>query len=133
MLAVGMPSSADRPGTDHWPGGRLVSTAGRPFRWPRMLRWLIRVRTCWPVNRLVRLGGRNPSELRAPAIWPFVQAADGADGLPGSLVSAGPGDGDVDQFAVPRGRDGDVLDEDAQQLLTAGLAGRRGVPDLGEI
>ena len=39
-----------------------------------------------------------------------VQAGDGADGLPGGLVPAGPGDGDIDQLAVPGDRGGDVLD-----------------------
>ena len=63
----------------------------------------------------------------------LVQAGDGADGLPGGLVPAGPGDGDVDQLAVPGDGDGDVLDEDAQQFLAVGLAGRRSAPRLGEI
>ena len=119
-----------------------------------MPRWVIRVRTCPPVNRLVRLGGRNPSALRALGDLPvvaacggelgdageeggvigqLVQAGDGADGLPGGLVAAGPGDGDVDQLAVPGDVDGDVLDEDAQQLLAVGLRGGRGVPDLREV
>jgi hypothetical protein len=63
---------------------------------------------------------------------PLVQAADGADGLPGGLVPAGPGD-DIDEFAVPGSGDSDVLDEDAQQFLAVGLAGGRGVLDLREI
>src|ERR1035441_6207649 len=135
MLAVGMPSSADRPGTDHSPGARLVSAAGRPLARARMPRWLIRVRT-WPsLNLLVRLGGRNPSALRTSAICrllrpaaassgaragrageeggevgELVQAADGADGSPGGLMPACPGDRDVDELAVTGDVHGDVLD-----------------------
>src|SRR5258708_2012151 len=75
MLAVGMPSSAARPGTDHSPGPRPVSTAGRPFCWPRMPRWLIRVRTCWSLNRLVPFGGRDPPALRTSATWPLWRPA----------------------------------------------------------
>ena len=48
-------------------------------------------------------------------------------------MAAGPGDGDVDQLAVPDYGGGDVLDEDAQQLLAVGLRGGWGVPDLREI
>ena len=48
-------------------------------------------------------------------------------------MPASPGDGHVDQFAVPDDIDGDVLDEDAQQLLAAGLRGRRGVPDCRKV
>ncbi len=51
----------------------------------------------------------------------LVQAGDGADGLPGGLVPAGPGDGDVGQLAVAHDADGDVLDQDPQQLLAVGL------------
>ena len=75
MVGTGMPSSAARPGTDHWPGGRLVSTAGRPFCSRRTPRWLTRARTCSPLNWLVRLGGRKPSALSALAICPLVRPA----------------------------------------------------------
>jgi hypothetical protein len=100
-----------------------------------MPRWLIKVRTCWPVNRVVPLGrpespgvedvgdllviaacGGEPGDAgeEGRVIGQLVQAGDGADGLPGGLVPAGPGDGGVDQFAVPGDVDRDVLDEDAQ-------------------
>ncbi len=48
-------------------------------------------------------------------------------------MAAGPGDGDVDQLAVPGDVDGDVLDQDAQQLLAVGLRGGRRVPDPREV
>ena len=56
-------------------GWQAGEHGGPAFRCPRMPRWLISVRTCWPVNRLVRLGGRNPSALRMPAICWFVRPA----------------------------------------------------------
>ena len=63
----------------------------------------------------------------------LVQAGDGADGLPGRLVPAGPGDGDVDQFAGADDRHGDLLDQDAQQFLAVGLGGGRGLPDPRQV
>ena len=63
----------------------------------------------------------------------LVQAGDGADGLAGGLVPAGPGDGDVDQFAGPGDRDGDLLDQDAQEFLAVGLGSGRGVPDSRQV
>ena len=68
MLAVGMPSSADSPGTDHSPGSRSVRTAGLPLAFSRTACLLMMLRTCWPVKTAVRLGGRYPAALSVPAI-----------------------------------------------------------------
>src|ERR1700733_4569325 len=133
MVGTGMPSSAARPGTDHWPGGRLVSAAGRPLCWRRMPRWEIRARTCSPGNRVVRLGGRNPSAFRTPAIWLLFWPAPassvtrarsagkydswsrrptGRTARPVVWWPPAQVDGHVDDLAVPGDVHGDVLDED---------------------
>ena len=149
-----MPSSAARPGTDHWPGGRLVSTAGRPF-------WLaadaalgghgadlLAGEPAGALGRPESLGVEGVGDLPAAAagvgelgdageergeVRQLVQAPDGADGPPGGLVAAGPGDGHVDDLAVPGDVHGDVLDEDAQQFLAVGMRGGRRAPDLREV
>src|SRR5262249_2368845 len=112
-------------------------------------RWVIRVRTCPPVNRLVRLGGRKPSALRTSAIWGLFWPASA------SSVTRARSAGEYDSWsrrgarggACPVGwgppapvrgewagaRDGDLLDQDAQQFLAVGLGGGRGVPDLWQV
>ncbi|MGO9077667.1 MAG: transposase [Streptosporangiaceae bacterium] len=101
-----------------------------------------------PLGRAVALGVEDAGDLLVIAarggelgdageegevVGQLAQAGDGPDGLPGGLVPAGPGDGDVDQLAVPGDADGDVLDQDAQQLLAVGLRRRRSVPDPGQV
>ena len=109
---------------------------------------LLRPEPAGPLGRAESLGVEDAGDLPGGAacfgefgdageqggvVRQLVQAGDGADGLPGGLVAAGPGDGDVDQFAGPGDRDGDLLDQDAQQFLAVGLGGGRGVPDLRQV
>ena len=112
------------------------------------------LRTCWPVKTAVRLGGRYPAALSAPAIClllrpspasrvtalqegrvvgELVQAADRADGSPAGPVPAGPGDVHVHDLAVALDGHGDVVGKNAEQLLAVGPRGRRGVPDPREV
>jgi len=83
--------------------------------------------------RASRFGELGDAGQECRIVRQLVQAGDGADGVPGGLVPAGPGDGDIDQLAGPGDRDGDVLDQDAQQFLAVGLGGGRGVPDPRQV
>src|SRR5206468_3787139 len=63
----------------------------------------------------------------------LVHAGDRPDRLTGALVSAGPADRDVDEFAVPHDRDGDLLDHGTQDLFAIIDAGRGRVPEGGQV
>src|SRR5258708_7005642 len=92
MLAVGMPSSADSPGTDHWPGSRSVRTAGRPLAFSRMACLLMMLRTCWPVKTAVRLGGRYPAAVSVPAILLLLPPSPAGRGRRGAGLVPGVGE-----------------------------------------
>jgi hypothetical protein len=54
-----------------------------------------------------RLGEFGDAGDEGGVVRQLIQAGDGADGLPGGLAAAGPGDGDVDELAGPG--DGGVM------------------------
>jgi hypothetical protein len=69
-------------------------------------------------------GGQSGDQLQQPwVIGELVQVGDGADGLAAGGVAAGPGDGDVDEFAAADHGDGDVVDHGAQEFLAVGGGG----------
>src|SRR5260370_363620 len=93
MLAVGMPSSAARPGTAPSPGPTPVSTAGPPFSWPPPPRGAVEA---WAVRRgrvrgrpLVGGGGGLRPSIAEPGVSRSRRPRAGGRPLPAVLQLRG--------------------------------------------
>src|ERR1039457_642487 len=79
-------------------------------------------------------GGEFGYEGEDPrVVGQLVEPGDRAECLPGGVVSAGPGDGDVDEFAVARDRDRDLVDDGADDLFAVHVRCRGRVPYGGDV